>query len=556
MGASVPPPVLGLEATAAELVEQARLLLREDSVHALDIAVSGWQAAQVAGDTALRADAAMCVAQAHFNLGALDGAFEHVHLAIGLWREMGRADGESRARSLQAQCLQEMGQEKEALEEALAALRLADGAGSPRSRAEALMALGYAYRSVGHPEAARSTFAEVAAVARGIPDLLLRSRALSNVASTWGDNGFTLLEKGQLEQAHRRFRIAYRLYERALRMCRQLDHKRLESIILGNMGLSLVDQGRHVEALGLLQDLCRRAQASGSRQIEEMAQRFIGETCLAAGQAAEAIESLQVALAIAEETQRHESAMHSHKLLSQAQEARGNPSEALRHFRQYHELYTRVQSEASDRRARAVAVQMETEKAKTAVRALLAQAQQLEHENQRLTQEASELSQATVTDPLTGLLNRRGLDAAMARAMIRRHETRAISIAVVDLDHFKRINDSFSHLTGDEVLRAIGSILRSCCREGDVAARYGGEEFAVIFGKTSVEEARIACERMRSAIRGHDWRGIHPQLAVSASIGVADTTEAQGEALLALADRRLYAAKKSGRDRVVSEGDG
>jgi diguanylate cyclase (GGDEF)-like protein len=199
---------------------------------------------------------------------------------------------------------------------------------------------------------------------------------------------------------------------------------------------------------------------------------------------------------------------------------------------------------------------METEKAKTAVQALRVQAQQLEHENQRLTQEASALSEATVTDPLTGLLNRRGLDAAMARAMIRRQETRAISIAVVDLDHFKRVNDSFSHLTGDEVLRAVGSILRSCCREGDVAARFGGEEFAVIFGKTSVEEARIACERMRSAIRGHDWQGIHPQLAVTASIGVADTTEAQGEALLALADRRLYAAKRAGRDRVVAEGSG
>ena len=125
------------------------------------------------------------------------------------------------------------------------------------------------------------------------------------------------------------------------------------------------------------------------------------------------------------------------------------------------------------------------------------------------------------------------------------------------MDHFKDINDRFSHPVGDEVLRRLGAVLKRCCRKYDLAARYGGEEFAVILTGVDRPAARTACERIRAAVEAEPWPLLHPQLRVTVSIGVVheDEQEASGasQSLLATADARLYAAKRGGRNRVVGE---
>jgi diguanylate cyclase (GGDEF)-like protein len=123
---------------------------------------------------------------------------------------------------------------------------------------------------------------------------------------------------------------------------------------------------------------------------------------------------------------------------------------------------------------------------------------------------------------------------------------------MVDLDHFKRINDDHSHLVGDAVLCELGRLLRANCREGDVALRIGGEEFAVLLNGVSAERAVAAAERIRSGVLRHDWGALAPGLSVTASFGVAMVAEAATKfELLALADRRMYEAKVGGRNRVV-----
>jgi diguanylate cyclase (GGDEF)-like protein len=150
-------------------------------------------------------------------------------------------------------------------------------------------------------------------------------------------------------------------------------------------------------------------------------------------------------------------------------------------------------------------------------------------------------------DYLTGLHNRRYL----ARE-VDRHLVAPLSVAVVDLDGFKGINDRFGHEVGDRVLMRVAALLLGGVRSDDLVVRTGGEEFLVLMPQTERAAAAACCERVRAMIRDEPWDGVAPGLTVTASVGVAcadDASDLRG--LTDVADRRLYEAKRTGRDRVV-----
>jgi diguanylate cyclase (GGDEF)-like protein len=155
-------------------------------------------------------------------------------------------------------------------------------------------------------------------------------------------------------------------------------------------------------------------------------------------------------------------------------------------------------------------------------------------------------------DWLTGLHNRRFLARELER-LARERLAGPFSLAVLDLDRFKSINDRFGHDAGDHVLVRAAALLCHVLRASDVVVRSGGEEFLVLMPLTDARAATACCERIRTAIRAEDWERIAPGLAVTTSIGIASTDDPHDlEALVKLADERLYAAKRDGRDRVVS----
>jgi diguanylate cyclase (GGDEF)-like protein len=168
-----------------------------------------------------------------------------------------------------------------------------------------------------------------------------------------------------------------------------------------------------------------------------------------------------------------------------------------------------------------------------------------------------ELYESSVRDPLTGAFNRRHfaerLESELAYA--KRHAA-ALSLLLLDIDYFKKINDQYGHLEGDRVLRGLTHACHQSLRTEDVLARYGGEEFAVLLRGVPLEGAARAAERLRRAIADHVFVGT-PPLSVSVSVGCAslaclkDTT---ANAFIHLADQRLYEAKQAGRGRVVAEG--
>jgi two-component system, cell cycle response regulator len=172
----------------------------------------------------------------------------------------------------------------------------------------------------------------------------------------------------------------------------------------------------------------------------------------------------------------------------------------------------------------------------------------------------AELRALSVTDALTGLPNHRFLQQRLGEEVERvvrraaRGEDRPLSLALFDLDHFKTVNDTYGHPTGDAVLRAVARTTSSVLRSSDVACRYGGEEFAVVLVDTTGPEAMRACERIAEAIRALELTddGGQPLGRVTASFGVATTVGVglDRPGLIAAADRALYGAKRDGRDRV------
>ncbi len=167
---------------------------------------------------------------------------------------------------------------------------------------------------------------------------------------------------------------------------------------------------------------------------------------------------------------------------------------------------------------------------------------------------ASRNWEIAVTDELSGLSARRYFETRLAEewARHRRYDS-PVSVALFDLDHFKRINDTLGHGAGDLAIRRFGQILRETVRSSDLACRYGGEEFAVLFPETAARSALAVADRVRRAIERESFASEGDPFHVTVSAGIADTAdlaEDEQHQLLFRADKALYAAKDEGRNRV------
>lgn len=166
-----------------------------------------------------------------------------------------------------------------------------------------------------------------------------------------------------------------------------------------------------------------------------------------------------------------------------------------------------------------------------------------------------ELYQLATSDPLTGLYNRRQFQELMEKEILRatRHG-RALSLALVDIDHFKPVNDRHGHAAGDGVIRSVAQQLRHNARADQLIARIGGEEFALVYAEQSLADAAAAAERLRAAVAAAAFELDATPVRITVSIGVAQWQRGMGGLadLMRAADQQLYRAKQEGRDRVCS----
>lgn len=155
----------------------------------------------------------------------------------------------------------------------------------------------------------------------------------------------------------------------------------------------------------------------------------------------------------------------------------------------------------------------------------------------------------SITDQLTGLYNRRKIDEMLKfEVYLSKKDKIPLSIIILDIDHFKRVNDNYGHLEGDKILKEIGNVIKKNLRKSDTVGRWGGEEFIIVCINTALDNAKIVAEKLRNKISEHDF-GI--DLEITASMGVSQLSE-NGNIyeVISCADRALYNAKTNGRNRV------
>jgi two-component system cell cycle response regulator len=177
---------------------------------------------------------------------------------------------------------------------------------------------------------------------------------------------------------------------------------------------------------------------------------------------------------------------------------------------------------------------------------------ELEKSRSRLSIQAEVLEELSRHDELTQLHNRRAFDdlASTLFAQARRFG-HLLTFAMADIDHFKKVNDDYSHAVGDRVLQEVANLISTTLREIDLIARYGGEEFVITFPQTDIKGATIFANRLRERVAAYDWEQLTPGFTVTLSIGLAQrSTEDSFKEVLKVADARLYDAKSNGRNQV------
>ena len=195
-------------------------------------------------------------------------------------------------------------------------------------------------------------------------------------------------------------------------------------------------------------------------------------------------------------------------------------------------------------------IERENSSLKEQLDASMSRSEQLKHEIEAVRLQS-------LTDALTQIGNRQYFDGSLEREMARANESAApLTLLMVDIDHFKRINDEFGHQMGDDVLRLVAARLKSSVRDGEIA-RYGGEEFGVVLYNKSIQIGKLIAERIRTSVESAEMRVRStgaPVGRITVSIGVAELKpRISGEELVRRADEALYAAKRKGRNCVVLE---
>lgn len=182
------------------------------------------------------------------------------------------------------------------------------------------------------------------------------------------------------------------------------------------------------------------------------------------------------------------------------------------------------------------------------------QAEQAETRVRKLEAELEQVSEQVSQDQLTGTLNRRGLDEAMRREMARAERNqKPLSVAILDLDNFKQINDTYGHQAGDDALVHLSKVIRKALRPTDIVARYGGEEFVILFGETPLTQAVEATRRLQRELTRRFFLHNNERLLITFSAGVSTWNPGDSQEIaLARADKAMYQAKLQGKNRVVT----
>ncbi|HEX6704910.1 MAG TPA: tetratricopeptide repeat-containing diguanylate cyclase [Albitalea sp.] len=521
-----------------------------------ELAAQALAAARDAGPLRLQASALNLLALHEWRIGHAESAIGHGLQALPLFKRNRDAAGRSQVLCTLAMAYNDVGLHGDALAHVTKAIEAARTAADPSLMSWALNRTGVTYEMMGDCDRAERFKLQALEIARRVGGSEEMFSALNNLCSLL----HAASDKAATPQAAQELLLRGLAHgQEALALASASGNTHRIAISHGNLGMVLLRLGRYDESLTHMDQAGELAQRHGYRGLSLS---LIADRAMLhdrRGELDAAIAMYEQALAQAHGTDDHTMLAGLHEALHKIYKTRGDLAQALAHHEALLPLEREQMKQRADTQARLLLNRLELEQAQAeADRARLdaevqrLRASHLETENRQLAVKAMELGRHALEDQLTGLANRRRVDHELPGQLAAARERRgALSVAAVDLDHFKQVNDRYGHAVGDDVLRAVARILLDNTRSSDLLARMGGEEFLVLFVGTSITAATDICERLRTAVEDFDWSRIAPGLGLTISIGLCDAvTSSDMRALLERADASLYAAKRAGRNRV------
>jgi diguanylate cyclase (GGDEF)-like protein len=505
-------------------------------------------------DRQLVAETGHALARCHFYLADFMRALEYLLEAAQMYEDAGDQAGAATAFAGVGTCQHRLGAHDDAVASMLRALDSARAQKLATLEINIYNSLGSALISANRlDEAAKylRTGLELAQSAnnRNLLTKLLHTQSL--LAKQRGDE----LAKSSNAAAQQEYAKALAQATRALELARELGNPYDEAHCLGQTGTLLRLLHSHAEALRILDETIALGKRLNEPYVQAEAVMERGSSLLTQGDIDGARRSFLDAIVIAREIGASTVLAEACESLSKVLEDAGDHKSALALYKEFHSV--REAELAGSRKHAATAAQLWLDFQEASKRAsqYRERAESLAADHAALARKAKALTEVSEQDPLTSLLNRRGLDAHIDRLLASSDVNgEPLTLALIDVDRFKRINDTFSHSVGDAVLRRVASIIRDQCRQNDLPVRYGGDEFLLVLANADLALGTRVLARLKETVDAFPWGREAPGLKVTLSIGIA--TRSRGgpiSSTIAAADEALYEAKAAGRDRIATK---
>lgn len=446
-----------------------------------------------------------------------------------------------------------LGLREEASQQALTALRLAREVGNSALESRALLIAARLPTDEGDFAEARHLLAQSIACAERDGTSSVLFWPLNNLSHIIGVEAADLAAAGDRDAARIKVVELVEIVDRALALARADGHVLQEAFALSNLADAYIVEGDVVRARELIREYAGLARQIGFSRLQAYAELDEVRLLRAAGKLDEAIAIL-VSPSLVQHLPGNEDVDRTRiQTLYELNKMLGRYELALMFHEQLAKAQAALYADRSARMQRVLLAKLDLESAQAQAERARLEAVSERLRSQVLERERDQHLQAALHDPLTGLANRRAAEAQWGEHAERAaRDGELFFAAIIDIDHFKRVNDTFGHAKGDAVLAETGRVLHGLLRRRDGLYRMGGEEFLALMTDSTPGAGIAACERLRAGIAAIDWSAIVPGLQVTVSIGVAcrQGTETQA-ALLERADAALYAAKAAGRNRCV-----
>lgn len=418
-------------------------------------------------------------------------------------------------------------------------LQLAQKLGHTNRQAASYHNIGVLYSGLGQYKQALEAFQQGLEIAVRAGDAWVEGFLVGGMAEVFH-------HQKQYEQS-----LEYGLH--SLELARRNGTPTLAGGVLLALSWTCFEMGQFEQAQSYLEEVIRTARASGDQRGLAGAQVALGKQANRRSLPEKAVPALQEALKLALALEEKALQADCHSALAESFRQLGRYEEAFAHFCQYHELDKTIFNEKSDLRLKMLQVVHELKNARQEAELyrLRAQMLQTEVDNQRQMQQV--LQDLADRDSLSGLLNRRSFFRQGGRLLqSRRRSGFPLALLMLDLDHFKFINDHYGHVVGDNVLVGVATFLQEQARQADILCRYGGEEFAILLPGVTASRAEEIAWRLCHLLAERSFAIGETTIHITVSIGVALLERPGGsiEDLLRHADEALYQAKEAGRNCV------